>query len=60
MPRILSVDAPLTATRDGEAIGKVAAGDTFEVLEMTGAHAWGVAQPSGLVGYIALSALAPA
>lgn len=34
-------------------------GDIFEVLDITGGKAWGVAVPSGLVGYVAADALAP-
>lgn len=33
-------------------------GDTFEVLEIAGLSAWGVARPSGLVGYVEADALA--
>ncbi|WP_240663510.1 hypothetical protein [Sphingomonas sp. UV9] len=32
-------------------------GDSFEVLEIAGVSAWGVARPSGLVGYVATDAL---
>ena len=32
-------------------------GDSFEVLEIAGVSAWGVARPSGLVGYVAADAL---
>lgn len=60
MARIVASDAALTDRKQGEEVGRVAAGDTFEVLEITAEHAWGVARPSGLVGYIALSALAAA
>ena len=35
-----------------EALAELAAGDTFEVLELAGSHAWGVAPGAGLVGYI--------
>lgn len=58
MPRVVAADAALSASRDGEEVARVTAGDTFEVLEITAAHAWGVAQPSGRVGYIPLAALA--
>ncbi|HXH16278.1 MAG TPA: hypothetical protein VNJ10_09120 [Sphingomonas sp.] len=33
------------------------AGDVLEILEIAGASAWGVAQPSGLVGYVDVDAL---
>ena len=58
--RAVIADAAFTDTKNGDEVGRVAAGDTFEVLEITAEHAWGVARPSGLVGYIALSALAAA
>jgi hypothetical protein len=32
-------------------------GDSFEVLEIAGVSAWGVARPSGLVGYVPTEAL---
>jgi hypothetical protein len=32
-------------------------GDSFEVLEIAGVSAWGVARPSGLVGYVEAAAL---
>ena len=60
MPRIVASAAALTATKGGEQTGSIAAGETFEVLEITAAHAWGVVQASGRVGYIPLSALAAA
>lgn len=53
-------DTVLTATKGGEPTGSIAAGETFEVLEITAAHAWGVVQKNGQVGYIPLSALAAA
>ena len=60
LPRRLISDTSVTATRDGEAIGRVAKGDVFEVLEFTAAHAWGVVEKSGLVGFVPLAALASA
>lgn len=60
MERTVATSASLTAVKNGEEVGGLAAGDTFEVLEITSDHAWGVARPSGLVGYVALSALDPA
>lgn len=47
----------LTGERNGAAVGQVAPGACFEVLEMTAAHAWGVVRDSGLVGYLPLAAL---
>ena len=60
MARAVVADAALTERKQGEEIGRVAVGDTFEVLEITAEHAWGVARPSGLVGFVALTALAAA
>lgn len=60
LPRTIAIPATLTATKDGETAGELAAGDVFEVLEITADHAWGVAQASGRVGFVALSALAEA
>ncbi|QQV78966.1 SH3 domain-containing protein [Sphingomonas aliaeris] len=37
---------------------EVAAGGVFEVLELAGTNAWGIACDSGLVGYINASAIA--
>ena len=56
MAHAVVADAPLLATRGGEAIGTVDAGQTFEALEITADHAWGVAA-DGTVGFVALSAL---
>jgi hypothetical protein len=60
MPRTLSIPANLreSAAADSEVLASLAAGDTFEVLELAGTHAWGVAPGAGLVGYIPASALA--
>ncbi|NIJ20176.1 hypothetical protein FHS95_001868 [Sphingomonas naasensis] len=60
MPRTLAVatDLRLSGAADSEVLATLAAGDLFEVLEFAGDHAWGVAPGSGLVGYIAASALA--
>jgi len=60
MPRTLSIGADLreSAAADSEVLATLAAGETFEVLELAGTHAWGVAPGVGLVGYIPASALA--
>lgn len=60
MPRMLAEAAELrlSAAPDSEVLAQLAAGDAFEVLELAGSHAWGVAPGPGLVGYIAASALA--
>ncbi|WP_245646578.1 SH3 domain-containing protein [Sphingomonas soli] len=43
---------------DSEILTELSAGEAFEVLELSGLNAWGVAPRVGLVGYIAASALA--
>ena len=43
-----------------ETLAELQAGDMFDVLELAGINAWGVAPGSGLVGYIPASALAAA
>ena len=60
MPRMLATatELRLSAAADSEVLVPLAAGDAFEVLELAGNHAWGVAPGPGLVGYIAASALA--
>jgi hypothetical protein len=40
-----------------EPLVQLAPGDAFEVLELAGDHAWGVAPASGLVGYVDRTAL---
>lgn len=50
--------ADLKAERTGgEVILKLAVGDRFDVLELAGDNAWGISPDSGLVGYVARSAL---
>jgi hypothetical protein len=60
MPRQLAASAQLRsgAPADSDVLASLAAGDVFEVLELAGSHAWGVAPAAGLVGYIPASALA--
>ena len=41
----------------GEPVTDLKAGEVFEMLELTGAHAWGIAPASGLVGYCDRAAL---
>jgi hypothetical protein len=45
---------------DSDVMAQLAAGDIFEILELAGSNAWGVAPGPGLVGYICASALAEA
>jgi hypothetical protein len=60
MPRVLTNSAELRSgsARDSDVLATLASGDTFEVLEFAGDHAWGVAPDVGLVGYIPAAALA--
>jgi hypothetical protein len=59
MARTLSLDTPLRAAsaRDSEMLASLSTGDIFEVLELAGGNAWGVARGPGLVGYIDAAAL---
>lgn len=60
MPRDIARAVALRATPSGdsEILAELKAGDVFEVLELSGTTAWGVAPAAGLVGYIEASALA--
>lgn len=48
--RVVRATALLDAP-SGQPLLDLAVGDTFELLELAGDHAWGTAQPAGLVGY---------
>lgn len=41
----------------GEILAELTAGEHFEVLELAGANAWGIAPERGLVGYVERIAL---
>ncbi|MBX3564802.1 MAG: SH3 domain-containing protein [Sphingomonas sp.] len=60
MPREIAATVTLRAgpAADSEALAELHSGDVFEVLELAGTNAWGVARAKGLVGYIHASALA--
>jgi len=60
MPRDIAATVALRVkpAADSEVLAELNAGDMFEVLELSGLNAWGVAPATGLVGYIAASALA--
>lgn len=62
MPRTLATGAELraSAAMDSEVLANLGAGDVFEVLELAGNHAWGVAPATGIVGYLPADALAAA
>ena len=59
MRRTLTVAARLRAGRgaDAETLATLVAGDPFDLLDVTGAAAWGIAPDRGLVGYLDASAL---
>lgn len=41
----------------GSALAELTIGDAFEVLELSGDQAWGIATAVGLVGYVDRAAL---
>jgi hypothetical protein len=57
--RTLAISTPLRAGRgdDAETLATLAPGDAFELLDVTGAAAWGIAPGRGLVGYLDMDAL---
>lgn len=58
MPAVAVRDVTVFAERGlVEPIADLAQGDSFEVLELAGNHAWGRATAQGLVGYVERSAL---
>ena len=59
MTVILEHDVMLreAAATDSADVTQLRAGDSFEVLELAGRNAWGVAPAQGLVGYILASAI---
>lgn len=62
MPRTLTRGVALRASReaDAEVLSQLQQGDLFEVLELAGGNAWGVAPGAGLVGYVEADALSEA
>ncbi len=56
LPHPVIADAAVSAVKDGGVVGTIHAGDVFEVLEITAAHAWGVAA-DGIVGFVPLASL---
>ncbi|KQM65968.1 hypothetical protein ASE75_05675 [Sphingomonas sp. Leaf17] len=59
MPQIVTVPVSLMAARqDGaDVLAQLQPGETFEMLEIAGPKAWGIAVAHGLVGYVDRSAL---
>ena len=59
MTRGVTQRAPVLAAVDGEQRSEVLAGETFDVLELSRGHAWGVSPVDGAVGFVAIDALGP-
>ncbi|MEP9360872.1 SH3 domain-containing protein [Sphingomonas sp. KR3-1] len=59
MARIIASAVSLHAgpKPDSDVLTQLSGGDTFEVLELAGDHAWGVAPGQKLVGYVPASVL---
>ncbi|WP_298669908.1 SH3 domain-containing protein [uncultured Sphingomonas sp.] len=57
--RTVSTEATLRAGRpvDSETLATLAAGEPFELLDVTGGDGWGIATRHGLVGYLDASIL---
>lgn len=62
MPRMVGASGAVllaAARADADVIGTLAAGETFNLLDKAGDWGWGQQGEHGLVGYLALTALAP-
>ena len=59
LPRRIVTATELRAERavDSPRLASLTIGDRFEMLDITGGSAWGVASASGLVGYVDAAAL---
>ena len=57
MPLVASRPVALEDAPGGERLAELAPGERFELLELAGDHAWGIASGSGLVGYCDRTAL---
>lgn len=59
MPQIVIAPVDLFGSRqeDAEAVARLEPGETFEMLEIAGPKAWGIAVAHGLVGYVDRTAL---
>ena len=60
--RVVLADAPLREhrARDSQVLSTLPAGDAFDLLDITGDSAWGIATEQGLVGYVDAAMLGPA
>lgn len=59
-PVVEAAELRLGRDADSEVIATLQPGSIFEILELAGTHAWGVAAGVGLVGYIPATTLDPA
>lgn len=61
MPVTLRNDVDLREAADAHSatVAQLKSGDRFEVLELAGVNAWGMAPALGLVGYILAAAIEP-
>jgi hypothetical protein len=61
MPRRVAATVDLRTDRDpgSTVLVTLEAGETFEVLDLIGDAAWGIAPAHTLVGYLPLASLAP-
>lgn len=59
LPRRVVIATELRAERaiDSARLATLAVGESFDMLDVTGDSAWGVASASGLVGYVDAAAL---
>ena len=59
MPRRVAVEASLLAATDAQAaiLAMLRPGEIFEVLDLAGGNAWGIAVAHNLVGYVDANAL---
>ncbi len=59
LPRRVVTATELRGDRaiDSPRLASLAVGDPFDMLDVTGGSAWGVASASGLVGYVDAAAL---
>ena len=62
MPRTVAAAGATLRTagrEDAGAVGMLAAGETFNLLDISGGWGWGQQGEAGLVGYLPMAALAP-
>ncbi len=61
MPRRVAATVALRSARDpaSAVLATLDAGEPFEVLDLIGDAAWGIAPAHGLVGYLPAASLAP-